>query len=307
MLKELFNLFRSEDALARMGDDFSEMLALSYGLTLDAGRILFQEASEGHHRAELSKRDVQINKVQREIRKQVITHLTLNKDRGDVPYCLLLMSIVKDVERLGDYAKNLAEIREEGGAPIPDDANGLELRGIRSAAEATFGAVSEVFATSDSKRAVGLIQEGRKINRRCDELVARVAKSTYDAYEVRDRADKRAIREFLKREGQFLLPMLELVEQTEVAIAEVIQVMGRATIEAVLEMSAEGVAGPKQAGRSRAEDDTAWYGRQGGVVYLSDRKVRVERPRLRRRGAEVDHNIDGARHTLLQADRVAPA
>ena len=39
-------------------------------------------------------------------------------------------------------------------------------------------------------------------------------------YEVRDRADKRAIREFLKREGQFLLPMLELVEQTEVAIDE---------------------------------------------------------------------------------------
>ena len=104
-------------------------------------------------------------------------------------------------------------------------------------------------------------------------------------YEVRDRADKRAIREFLKREGQFLLPMLELVEQTEVVIDEVIQVMGRATIEAVLEMSAEGVAGVKQAGRSRAEDDTVWYGRQGGVVYLSDRKVRVGRPRLRRRGA----------------------
>ena len=41
----------------------------------------------------------------------------------------------------------------------------------------------------------------------------------------------------------------------------------------------------KQAGRSRAEDDTVWYGWQGGVVYLSDRKVRVERPRLRRRGA----------------------
>ena len=86
-------------------------------------------------------------------------------------------------------------------------------------------------------------------------------------YEVRDRADKRAIREFLKREGQFLLPMLELVEQTEVAIDEVIQVMGRATIEAVLEMSAEGVAGVKQAGRSRAEDNTVWYGQQGGVVY----------------------------------------
>ena len=52
-------------------------------------------------------------------------------------------------------------------------------------------------------------------------------------YEVTERADKRAIREFLKREGQFLLPMLELVEHAELAIDEVIEVMGRATIEAV--------------------------------------------------------------------------
>ena len=111
-------------------------------------------------------------------------------------------------------------------------------------------------------------------------------------YEVRDRADKRAIREFLKREGQFLLPMLELVEQTEVAIDEVIQVMGRATIEAVLEMSAEGVAGVKQAGRSRAEDDTVWYGRQGGVVYLSDREgacgAATAQAPGRREGGEVE-------------------
>ena len=74
--------------------------------------------------------------------------------------------------------------------------------------------------------------------------------------------------------------MLELVEQTEVAIDEVIQVMGRATIEAVLEMSAEGVAGVKQAGRSRAK--TTRCGMAQGPVGP---KVRVERPRLRRRGA----------------------
>ena len=88
-------------------------------------------------------------------------------------------------------------------------------------------------------------------------------------YEVRDRADKRAIREFLKREGQFLLPMLELVEQTEVAIDEVIQVMGRATIEAVLEMSAEGVAGPKQA--AGHERKTTRCGTAGRVVWSTCR------------------------------------
>jgi len=103
-------------------------------------------------------------------------------------------------------------------------------------------------------------------------------------YEVTDGKDKQAIAEFLKREGQFLLPMVELVETAELAIDDVVEVVGRATIEAVLEMSAQGVAGPKQAGRVRGERDAVWYGRQSGLVYLSERKVRIERPRLRRRG-----------------------
>ena len=111
-------------------------------------------------------------------------------------------------------------------------------------------------------------------------------------YEVAGLADKRAVAEFVKREGQFLLPMVELVERTELAIDEVIQVMGRATIEAVLEMSAEGVAGPKQSGKAREEGATVWYGRQSGQVYLSDRKVRIERPRLRHRGRGQDGEVE---------------
>jgi transposase-like protein len=103
-------------------------------------------------------------------------------------------------------------------------------------------------------------------------------------YEVAGRADRRAVAEFLKREGQFLLPLVELVERTELAIDEVIEVVGRATVEAVLGLSAEALAGPKQAGRARGAGEAVWYGSQGGQVYLSDRKVRVERPRLRVKG-----------------------
>ena len=103
-------------------------------------------------------------------------------------------------------------------------------------------------------------------------------------YEVASPADRRAVAEFLKREGQFLLPMVELVERTELAIDEVIEVVGRATVEAVLGLSAEALAGPKQAGRTRGDGAAVWYGSQGGQVYLSDRKLRVERPRLRAKG-----------------------
>jgi len=105
------------------------------------------------------------------------------------------------------------------------------------------------------------------------------------AYEVTDRENSKALSEFLAREGQLLLPMVDLITQAELAIDEVIDVMGRATIEAVLTMSAEQVAGEKRQGR-RADPDReiGWYGRQRGLVELSDRKIRVNKPRLRRKG-----------------------
>lgn len=181
MLKELLSLFRSDNAIARMGKDFAEMLDLSQELTFRAGRIFFEEGSPANERKQISKGDVKINKLERHIRKQVIAHLTLGSNAGDVPYCLLLMSIVKDVERLGDYAKNLAQTHHEGGGPVPDDENGVEIRELRGLVEQTFGSVKRVFSTSDSQTAIELIQQGRAINRRCDDLITVVAGSSYDA------------------------------------------------------------------------------------------------------------------------------
>jgi transposase-like protein len=100
--------------------------------------------------------------------------------------------------------------------------------------------------------------------------------------------NRRRMREFLIKNGQILLPMVELVEQTRMAVDEVIDVAGRAAIEVVLELSAEEVAGAKSQGKERErEGGVRWHGRQKGSVLLSDRRLRVERPRLRDEEGEV--------------------
>ena len=60
--------------------------------------------------------------------------------------------------------------------------------------------------------------------------------------------------------------------------------IGRAAIEAVLDISAADVAGEKQPGKERKGGGAAYHGRQRGRVYLADRAVRVEKPRLRSPG-----------------------
>ncbi len=181
MLRELLSIFRSEKPLAAMGENFARMLQMTYQMTLTAGEIYFGEASAPDERTQVYKRDVEVNKLERAIRRQVIAHLSLQGSSPSLPYCLLLMSTVKDVERLGDYAKNLSEVRDYHPDPLPDDEIVGELREIRAGVEAAFAVTSEVFARSDRERAITLIRQGRDLAHRCDALIEHVARSGYTA------------------------------------------------------------------------------------------------------------------------------
>ena len=102
------------------------------------------------------------------------------------------------------------------------------------------------------------------------------------SYQIADKTDSRKIAEFLSKDGQLLLPFLELICNTEQAVDELVDVVGKAAIEAILLLSAQQIAGPKQPGKAKGE--ITWHGRQRGVVSLSERKLRVEKPRLRKKG-----------------------
>jgi phosphate transport system protein len=181
MFKELLSVFRSSDPLRAMQNNFSAMLTLGYEMILSAGQNFFTGSASSQERTDLYRRDVHMNQLQRQIRKQVVTHLSVPGNRPDVPYSLLLISLVKDVERIGDYAKNLAEINDLRPGALPEDEIMLELQEIRRDVEQSFKALSVVFGSSDRERAVELIQQGRDAAHRCNALITRIARSNYDA------------------------------------------------------------------------------------------------------------------------------
>jgi putative transposase len=108
-------------------------------------------------------------------------------------------------------------------------------------------------------------------------------------YQISEKNDSRKLAQFLSQDGQGLLPMVELLCQAEMAVDQIIDVAGRATIEAVLTLSAQQVAGSKHPGK--ASGDITWYGRQKTTVPLAERKLRVEKPRLRRKGKGANKEV----------------
>jgi len=101
-------------------------------------------------------------------------------------------------------------------------------------------------------------------------------------YHIVNREEKdaaAAIEQFAKLNGQLLLPLVELITQARIAVDEVIGTIGRKTIETILMLSAEEVAGARTPGKASGE--ILWHGSQAGRVALADRQLKVKRPRLR--------------------------
>ena len=110
-------------------------------------------------------------------------------------------------------------------------------------------------------------------------------KKTYHTIRKQGKVNEQELAGFLAKNGQGLLPMVDLIEQCHLACDELIDVTGRAAIQAVLQLV--GRCRLQEVRRNRASGaraDVVFYGRQPGQVMLSDRKLEVERPRLRSKG-----------------------
>jgi len=101
-------------------------------------------------------------------------------------------------------------------------------------------------------------------------------------YQIVTRAAKEAgavIEQFCKANGQILLPILSMVQSASQVVDTVIHEIGVKTVELILTLSAEEVAGPRTPGK--ASGNIRHHGSQRGRIQLADRKVQVKRPRLR--------------------------
>ncbi len=178
MLKELVAIFRGTRSLQGATQAFTEMLQLAQGMVLQASETFWGKPRTAADRTALYETDVKVNKLERNIRKRLIAHLS-GPAPSDVPYSLLVMSLVKDVERIGDYAKNLMEVADIAGGPFPEDPIVSELREIKKSVENLAKEAVTVFSNGDRDRAVELTVEGRAVSKRCEALIREVARSSY--------------------------------------------------------------------------------------------------------------------------------
>jgi len=129
MFGKFKDLFRSEDLLDEALDTTIKMLEFDYKM-YEATRISLRETDKAELPFDIKKTDRKINRYERQVRRHVLTHLAVSGPANLVPG-LVLVSIVIDVERIGDYTKNMYELAVDhpkrlSGGPLKEELNQIE-------------------------------------------------------------------------------------------------------------------------------------------------------------------------------------
>ena len=106
----------------------------------------------------------------RTIRRSLVNHLSLRVGH-DAPACLVLMSVVKDAERLGDYCKNMFEVAEKFGQSLAQGRYMTPLVDISEKLEALIARTGEAFIRSEADLAQAVVHESHTVALGCDMIL----------------------------------------------------------------------------------------------------------------------------------------
>ena len=109
MFKNILQFFKGKDFLNQVLEDFKAMLDDAEEMYQCVCKKLIHNEDSPGLKDKIYSIDKNINEREKDIRKRIVEHLAIQPS-VNIPTSLLLMSVVKDAERLGDYSKNLYEV-----------------------------------------------------------------------------------------------------------------------------------------------------------------------------------------------------
>ena len=106
MFKQIFNIFKSDSLYEQALIECHEMLDID--LTMFKASVHLLRNSDKID-IDIYEMDKKINEFERDVRRKVMTHLAVG-GKEDIGSGLVLVSVVIDIERIGDYTKNIYDL-----------------------------------------------------------------------------------------------------------------------------------------------------------------------------------------------------
>ncbi|MBL7157412.1 MAG: hypothetical protein ISS92_04530 [Candidatus Omnitrophica bacterium] len=175
MFKNLISFWKGKDFLTEVLEDFKKMLKDTRYMFESVCKGLIEGKVTSNLKDKTYEIDKKVNLLEKEIRKRIVEHLSI-QPAVDVPVSLVLMSVVKDAERIGDYCKNMLEIIDLLDGPLKRKLFDELFDDIDKRILDVFDKTQTAFIESDEKLAKEILYLEREIVKSCDKIVKKLAK-----------------------------------------------------------------------------------------------------------------------------------
>lgn len=175
MFEKWINFWKGKSNLSASLDSFEVMLKHAEEMFKATCEKLIDGKGRDGLKDYIYRTDKEINVNQREIRKKVVEHLAITGPTTDIPACLILMSVIKDAERIGDYIKNLYEVTELLAEPLKKEMVEEKYGKMPGKITRMFALTREAFMNCDKEKAEQAMQVDKPIVKRCDAILVELA------------------------------------------------------------------------------------------------------------------------------------
>lgn len=173
MFREFFQLWKKTGLLSEALEEVERMLFVAKDMFSFSLRVLMDKEKE---KEDIYKIDRELNKLQRNVRRKILEHLSINPQQ-DVTSCLVLITIVIDIERIGDYSKNLIELSHK----YPQRLKGKyieKIRKIERDIEELFDGTINAFKDADIDLAKQVMERHARIAIHCEKIMEELIEDT---------------------------------------------------------------------------------------------------------------------------------
>lgn len=167
MFKTLFSPWRGDYLLNQALNETEQMLSEVEKMFSFALGVLMEGKPD---RMDIYKMDRSVNQYEIDIRKKVLEHLTINP-KQDITASLVLTSIVIDIERIGDFSKNLIELAHMYPEKLEKSKYVEDIKEIETEVLENFRMTKRIFSEADAEKGRQLMGRHAQLAKRCDRML----------------------------------------------------------------------------------------------------------------------------------------
>jgi phosphate uptake regulator len=167
MLKQFMKLWKQEAPCQSAWEACLAMLRESQGMYHDAVASMHRE---GALQVDIYARDRAVNKYERKVRRDIVTHLAVSTN-PDINTALVLTAIVIDIERIGDYTKNIVELASAYPGVFTGGEVRSEIADTEKAVARMFDALLPCLENSDDELARKILGDHLVVTERVEDVL----------------------------------------------------------------------------------------------------------------------------------------